>query len=116
MVFQNFQMAILIFPLGLIFGTFNIMVKDVEYLIGIATTLLFFLTPIVYPIGLVPDSYKFIYHLNPFVFLIDAWHKVFLNGYIPLSNLFFLLAFSLVLFPISRIIYSQNIHKAAERL
>jgi len=110
LVFQ----AILIAPLGIIFATLNIVFKDIEYLVSIATTLLFFLTPIVYPISLVPDKYQVIYHINPFVYLIDAWHKAFFDGHISMSNTVFLLIYSLISFVVCYILYSRNIHKTAE--
>ena len=40
--------AILLTPLGIILSSFNIVFRDIEYLVGIAMTMLFFLTPIVY--------------------------------------------------------------------
>jgi len=108
--------AILLTPLGIILSSFNIVLRDIEYLVGIAMTMLFFLTPIVYPINLVPDSYQAIYHVNPFVYLIDVWHKVLLNGYIPMLSMAYLLIFSFITSIISYGLYSKNIRKAAEYL
>mgnify|MGYP003966764837 FL=1 len=108
--------AILLTPLGIILSSFNIVFRDIEYLVGIAMTMLFFLTPIVYPINLVPDSYQAIYHVNPFVYLIDVWHKVLLNGYIPMLSMAYLLIFSFITSIISYGLYSKNIRKAAEYL
>ena len=108
--------AILLTPLGIILSSLNIVFRDIEYLVGIAMTMLFFLTPIVYPINLVPDSYQAIYHVNPFVYLIDVWHKVLLNGYIPMLSMAYLLIFSFITSIISYGLYSKNIRKAAEYL
>ena len=108
--------AIFLMPLVLILSTTNIFLRDIEYIVGIAMTMLFFLTPIVYPVSLVPDNYQTIYHINPFVYLIDLWHKVFLDGYISMLSAFYLLFFSFITTFLSYVIYKKNIAKAADYL
>ena len=58
----------------------NVFVRDIEYIISVSVSLLFFLTPIVYPISVVPEQYLIIYNVNPFIDLINSWRSVFLEG------------------------------------
>jgi lipopolysaccharide transport system permease protein len=51
-----------------------------EYLVGIGFSLLFFATPMVYPITMVPEAYRRVFELNPLHTLIDCWRSVLLEG------------------------------------
>jgi len=52
---------------------------DLQHLIEVFFTMWFFLTPIVYPINQVPDSWRTWYALNPMVGIIEFTHTVFLG-------------------------------------
>jgi len=60
-----FLMACFAFGIGLVLGLANIRFRDVNYLVGIALQVLFYATPIVYPLSIVPDEYRRIMELNP---------------------------------------------------
>ncbi|EDZ64339.1 O-antigen export system permease protein RfbA [beta proteobacterium KB13] len=83
---------IMLIPFVTILSTFNVFIRDVEYLTSVALSLLFFLTPIVYPIDIVPEKFLHIYMLNPFVYLIELWRELFLNGKIIFKNVFIILS------------------------
>ena len=59
--------------------------------------MLFFLSPVIYPIDLVPDSYKSVYNMNPFVDLIMLWRQVLYTGEIQLDLMVYPLIVSCVL-------------------
>jgi len=46
-------------------------------------TVWFWLTPIVYPISLIPDQYLFFYKLNPMTVFVSAYREVLLTGELP---------------------------------
>jgi lipopolysaccharide transport system permease protein len=70
----------LVYPIALILALANVYVHDVEYLIGIFLSLLFFMTPIVYPITMVPESYRIYFEWSPVYSLITNWRDVLLSG------------------------------------
>jgi len=107
---------IMLIPFVTILSTFNVFIRDVEYLTSVVLSLLFFLTPIVYPIDIVPEQYLFIYMLNPFVYLIELWRELFLNGNILFRNVFFLLIFFIPFSVISRIIAKRQYQRFSEYL
>ena len=84
------QLALL-FPIILFLSSLNVFIKDIEYMVSLGVSILFFLTPIIYPISIVPAKYLFVYKLNLFAVLIDNWRSMFMNGeldYIWLSAIF----------------------------
>ena len=50
---------------------------------SVLTTLLFYVTPIMYPLDLVPDGYKQVLMLNPLAPLLEAWRALFVEGELP---------------------------------
>jgi lipopolysaccharide transport system permease protein len=51
-------------------------VRDVSYAAGLATQMLFFLTPIFYPIDLVPETLRPILRLNPLSEVVEGFRRV----------------------------------------
>jgi len=72
----------LIFTLGLALplAALNLYFHDVRFLVGVALTLWFYLTPVLYPVDIVPERYRFLYDLNPNSLIINAYRRVLLEG------------------------------------
>lgn len=58
---------------GLWAATLNVRYRDVRFVIPFLLQLGLFGSPIIYPIGLVPEAYLGIYSLNPAVFLLEGF-------------------------------------------
>jgi ABC-type polysaccharide/polyol phosphate export permease len=58
-------MSCFAFGIGLVLGVANIRFRDVFYLVGIGMQVLFYATPIVYPIDIVPENAQRLLELNP---------------------------------------------------
>ena len=86
-----------IYPVALIFAVANVYVRDIEYLVKIGFSLLFFVTPMVYSIEIIPVTYREYFALNPLYALIECWRAVFLHGQIEAGLLGY---FSLWIAPI----------------
>lgn len=61
----------------------SIIVRDIPQLIAVGMQLLFYLTPILYPISMVPERYHFIMLLNPMAPIIDAYRAILLYNQAP---------------------------------
>jgi lipopolysaccharide transport system permease protein len=74
-----------IFILGLSYplAALNLFFHDVRFLVGVALTLWFYLTPVIYPVDKVPAKYQFLYDLNPNSLFINAYRRVLLHGDSP---------------------------------
>jgi lipopolysaccharide transport system permease protein len=44
--------------------------------------MVFFLTPVIYPITLVPPNKQYLFNFNPVAPLMIAWRKLFLEGHL----------------------------------
>ena len=75
----------LVFTLGLAYplAAANLYFHDVRFLVGVVLLLWFYLTPIIYPVSLVPEKYEIIFDLNPMALFINAYRRVLLYGEAP---------------------------------
>lgn len=51
--------------LGLLLASINVKYRDVQYILSFFIQVLFFVTPIIYPISIIPPNYQWIIYLNP---------------------------------------------------
>jgi len=85
-----------IYPMALALALANAYVRDIEYLVGIGFSLLFFATPMVYPITLVPEAYRHWFELNPLHALMQSWRSVFLHGTLDFNHVVHAVAFAVL--------------------
>jgi len=69
--------------LGLVLGIINVFVRDVGQAVPIVLQMWFWLTPIVYPLTIIPEEYRHWFDLNPMYPIVDAYHSVLLHGNMP---------------------------------
>lgn len=65
-----------ILGISLLTAIANAFLHDIEYMVGVVLNALFWLTPILYPIEAVPESYRSFLALNPLLYLISAWRDL----------------------------------------
>lgn len=75
-------LPLFIMTLGLswIFASLGVYLRDVTQIIGIATTMLMFLSPIFYPISSLPQEYQSLMQLNPLTSLIEQSRDTMIWG------------------------------------
>lgn len=105
-----------VYPGALILALANAYVHDVGYLVGIAFSLLFFVTPMVYPIEFVPADLQPWFALNPLYALTDAWRSVFMQGTLRLSSAGHTLAWAAGLGVVAWLLYRRLGPGLGERL
>ena len=71
----------------LMVSVINAYFGDMEYIIGAIITILFWVTPIVYPLDMVPEAYRIYLILNPLTYLITAWRDIFMSNLINWANI-----------------------------
>jgi ABC-type polysaccharide/polyol phosphate export permease len=70
--------------LGLMISTLAVFYPDVAEMYGIAIVGWMYLTPIIYPASILPDSYRFwITHLNPMYFMVELFRAPVYYGRLP---------------------------------
>ncbi len=88
----------LIFTYGLCLAisSINLFFRDMERIVLIFTTLLFYFTPIFYPETMVPAKYQVLIKLNPLACLMINWRNLFLTGTLDISYLYISLIYSVI--------------------
>ena len=86
--------AAFVYPIALACALANAYIRDVEYLLGIAFPVLFFATPMVYPVSMVPEPLHQYFELNPLHALMQSWRLVFVEGALDSARIAYTTAFS----------------------
>jgi lipopolysaccharide transport system permease protein len=104
------------YGVSLMISSVNLFFRDLERLTVICTTLLFYFTPIIYPLSMIPEKYKQLINLNPIAPLMVNWRNLFLNGILDPASLIVSLAYSIFTFIIGYFVYRKLSWKFAEVL
>jgi len=68
---------------GMLLSSVAVFFRDLSYIYGIFTTLLMFLTPIFYPVDILPDRVFQLIHLNPIFHYVSYFRALAMDGVIP---------------------------------
>ncbi len=77
----------LLLTLGVVFfaSALNVFYRDIRFIIPLGLQLWMYLTPIIYPLSLVPERYRTLYLLNPMAGLIESYRRIIVQGKMPLA-------------------------------
>jgi lipopolysaccharide transport system permease protein len=64
---------------GLLFGASMVIFRDMKNLVAFIVMIWMYVTPIMYPVTLVPEKYQVLLYLNPMTSLVNAFRWVFLG-------------------------------------
>jgi lipopolysaccharide transport system permease protein len=106
----------MIYGISLFLGTINLFIRDFERLTHIVMRFVFYLTPIVYPLELIPDRYKTFITFNPAGTLIITWRELILNGTLDLAFLLYSSLYALMFFFLGYSVYRRFSSRFAEVL
>lgn len=78
-------LPLFLFTLGVSFFTssLGVYVRDTPHIVGVVLQILFFVTPIFYPVSAIPERFRWPILMNPLTLLIEEARKVFLYGELP---------------------------------
>jgi len=79
-------LALLVFlatGLGLVLSLVNVFFRDVAQILALGLQLLFWLTPVVYPLSILPDYAQRVVALNPLLPIVQAYQSVLAMGSAP---------------------------------
>ena len=100
--------ALLIFPLlllatmatalgvGMLLSALCVAYRDVKYVVPFLVQLWMYATPVIYPVSIVPEKWRWLLSLNPMSGLIDGYRSVLLDQPVEWANLLISLGVSLV--------------------
>jgi lipopolysaccharide transport system permease protein len=82
--------------IGLILGVLNVFIRDVGQVVPIVLQILFWFTPIVYSIAILPEHFQRVVKLSPLYPLITSYQNVLVFAQPPLAEVAWLFALALV--------------------
>lgn len=102
------MMAGLGFGFGILISSLTTKYRDFTFLVGFGVQLLMYASPIVYPLSIVPDKYKWIVLANPVSSIIESFKFIFLgNGLFSWMNLAYSFAFMLVVILLGMLTFNK---------
>ena len=85
---------ILCLGVALIVSALTVYFRDLQYILGILTMGLQYVSPVMYEINIVPDRFKFIFGLNPMTHILNIYRQILYYKQFPdLSTLLYALCF-----------------------
>ena len=99
------------FAIGLWLSALNVQYRDVQQAIPFLTQFWLFITPIAYPISIVPENWRFLYGLNPMVGVVEGFRWALLNQGEPLDSSIFISIAVVSLLLITGLIYFKRMEK-----
>jgi ABC-type polysaccharide/polyol phosphate export permease len=87
-VFLSFPLILCIqflltYGLVLILSSLAVQFRDLFHIVPNLLMIWFFITPIFYPITMVPEKYRFLVNLNPMTYLMTAYQDIFFFNRLP---------------------------------
>jgi len=69
--------------LGLLLSTISIFFRDMFYIYGICLTIWNYITPVFYDLSIIPESYRWLFKLNPLYTFINSAREIILHAKMP---------------------------------
>ena len=109
------QLAI-IYGITLCVSSLNTVFRDIDKIVNLLVIMLFYLTPVFYPLSIIPEHIRQIILLNPMTGVITAWQGLFLYGSYEWMPLFWSMIWAAVLLLVGAGVYKKMSARFAEVL
>lgn len=86
----------------------NVYFRDLEHILGILSMAWMYLTPILYPMDMVPQQYVGLFTLNPMTSITVAYRDILYYGQVPhMNTLFHALAMGVLVLAIGQVVFGR---------
>ena len=99
-----------LFSLGILFilSAINVYIRDIEYIVQFIINLLFYATPIIYNIEMLPDKFIFLLNFNPMSHLITQYRNIFYYKTAPnFTSMLLMIIVSIIILIIGYSVFSK---------
>jgi lipopolysaccharide transport system permease protein len=111
------EMYLIVTGVTFVLSAFTVHFRDLQHIWEMLLQILFWLTPIIYPVTIVPFQYHRLIFLNPLARIIEYSRDIFIRHHIPETNLNLVLAaVSLMIFLAGYAIFRTQKDSIAEKL
>lgn len=99
----------LIIGLVFFFSSLNVFYRDIEHFLEFFLVLWFYLTPIFYPLSLIPPVLQALYYLNPMTLITEMFRRVIMHSQLPgFSYIFGVLIEIIIVFIIGYYVFNYK--------
>jgi len=79
------MLALIIFTLGMtfFFAAANVYYRDFAHIVQVVLSAWFYVTPIIYGLDMVPESHRWLFKLNPMLYVINGFRLAVYYGQLP---------------------------------
>ena len=111
-----FLQFLLVLGFGLLVSSINLFFRDLERLVTILLSIVFYATPIIYPLDMVPSRFRPLVFLNPMTPLVVNYRSVLLDGVLQWRYVGLSLVYGLVWLGLGWCIFARLRWRFAEAL
>jgi lipopolysaccharide transport system permease protein len=86
------------FSISILLASLNVIYRDVRFALPFIIQALFFTTPVIFPINMVSEKYRWLLMLNPLVGIIEGFRASLFDYTINLSLFFYTIISTIVVF------------------
>jgi lipopolysaccharide transport system permease protein len=97
-------------------ASLNTIFRDIDKMISPLLTMLFYLTPVLYPLSAVPEDVVQFVWANPMTGVIAAWHGLFLHGTLEWAPLGYSIIWAVIMMLLGALVYNRLSSRFAEVL
>ncbi len=97
----------LMMGLALGLSALDVHFRDLEHLVEVLLNLLFYGTPILYPLSFLPQPYRHLMKLNPLSTLMEGWRNLLVSNQLPGMDIWWAVAISAVILALGSWIFSR---------
>jgi len=102
---------------ALLASSITVYFRDLQHILGIVAMAWQFLTPVIYPLSMVPEEIQPVFLLNPMTPVIIAYRDILYYGVIPqMSTMLHATGFGIVIVVVGWIVFGQLKRRFAEEL
>ena len=102
-------LAFYLFVVGLIaiISATAVYFRDLAQIVTVVVSLWFYMTPILYPLSMVPEKYQGVMQINPAYFFIHSFRQILLNNSVPYLVFSIFIIMSLVIYFLGGIYFNK---------
>ncbi|MEO8209968.1 MAG: ABC transporter permease [bacterium] len=93
---------------GIIVSSLTTKYRDLTFLVGFGVQLLMYATPVILPLSLIPEKYKWIVLANPMTSMIETFRYAYLGvGEFNFGNLIYTTVFAIIILSIGIVVFNR---------
>ena len=100
--------------MGYLLAGLTVIYRDIRFVVSSAIGAWMYLSPVIYPVTLVPEPYQWLLILNPMTGIIGAYRTVLLNQPADWRALSFSIVFAIVVFVIGVLVFHRTERRVAD--